>query len=54
MEETQQRIDEVATVEEKKIEQSVLDTQLPLLSPPHVTSTLAHTITVKDILDNSG
>ena len=53
VEETQQKIDKVATVEQKQQEQSVQDTQLPPLSPPHDTSTLAATITVKDISNNS-
>ena len=34
-------------------EQSVLDTQLPPLSPPHDTFTPTDTITIKDVPDNS-
>ena len=44
----------MATTEEQQIEQSVPDTQLAPLSPPHDTSTPVDTIIVKDVPDNSG
>ena len=53
MEETQQRKDEVAIAEEQQIEQSMPDTQLPPLSPPHDTSTPVDTISIKNFPDNS-
>ena len=52
IEETQQRIDIVATTKEQQTEQSVPDTQLPPLSPPHDTSTHIDTITMQDIPNN--
>ena len=53
MEETQ-RTYAVETIEEQQTKYSVLDTQLPLLSPLHDTSTPIDTIIVKDVLDNFG
>jgi hypothetical protein len=53
VEEKTQKQDEVAIDEEKKINQSVQDTQFPHPSPPHVTSTPADAITMKDVPNNS-
>jgi hypothetical protein len=41
--------DEMATTEEKQIDQCVQDTQLPPLNPPHDTNTPIETIKVKDV-----
>ena len=38
VEETQNKIDDMATIEEQQEEQSVQDTQMPSMSPPHDTS----------------
>ena len=46
----------MATTDKQQIEQSVQDTQLPTLSPPHETKTLVDTIIVKyvpNILDQN-
>lgn len=51
--ETQQKEDEMATAEEQQTDQSVQDTQLPPLRPPHDTNTPVVTIKVKDVPDNS-
>ena len=53
MEEMQQRKDEVEIDEEQQTEQSLPNTQLPPLSPPHDTSTYIDTIIVKDFPNNS-
>lgn len=53
VEEAQQKKDEMEIVDEKKIDQSVQDTQLPTLSPPHDTNTPTYTIIVKDVPNNS-
>ena len=53
MEEKPRKSDEMATVVEQQIEQSVQDTQLPTMSPPHDTNTPVKIVTVKDVLDNS-
>ena len=49
MEETQKKPDEMATTKEQQEEQSVQDTQMSTLSPPHDTSTPVETIIVKDV-----
>ena len=52
VEETQQG-DNMAIAEEQQIDQSVQDTQLPPLSPPHDSNTPTETIKLKDFLDSS-
>ena len=53
MEKETQKYD-MATAEEQQIEQSVQDTQLPPLSPPHISSTPTNIVTMQDVPDNSG
>lgn len=53
MEGTQEKIIEMATTDEQQTKQSVKDTQMPTMSPPHDTNTPIETITVKDVLDSS-
>ena len=53
-EEETQKGDQMATTkQQKQNEQSVQDTQLPPPSPPHVISTLADAIIVKDVTEKS-
>lgn len=52
MEKTQHG-DEMITAKEKQTDQSVQDTQLPPLSPPHDTNTPAKIIKMKDVPDSS-
>ena len=49
VEETQKKKDEMTIVEKQQEEKNVEDTQMPMMSPPHNTSTLVETITIKDV-----
>ena len=53
MGETQKKTDDMDIAKEQHEEQSVQDTQMPSMSPPHDTSMPAETITVKDVPDIS-
>ena len=49
MEETQKKIEDMATAEEQQEEQSVQDTQMPSVIPTHDTSVTIETIIIKDV-----
>ena len=53
VEETQKKIDNMATTKEKQEEKSVQDTQMPSMSPPHDTSIPTNIIIVKDVPNSS-
>ena len=53
MEENQEKIVEMETTKEKQIEQSVQDTKMSSMSPPHDTRTPIETITVKNVPNSS-
>ena len=55
MEETPRKLDEMATADEQQAKQSVQDTQLLAMSPPHDMhiDRIAKTIIVKDVYDIS-
>ena len=49
MEETQKKTGDMAMVEEQQEEQSVQDTQMPSVIPPHDTNVTIETLIVKDV-----
>ena len=50
VEEIPRKSDEMATADEQQAEQSVQDTQMSVMSPPHDINTPTETIIVKDVL----